>query len=204
VSKNGYVSRSIDVNVPENQQTILQLTLAADPLSKTTEKLADQDNLTLFSLVTEVQKLIEKPQVWAEGVWFFQEKASKLETKFDALVDISGNIYYYDKDNFDNQLNSKGTVNVGYLSQPSSTSLSKAAETSWEKLAPKPAVAQIQILPTPTGSLNVREGPSQANKILTTVKPGEKYPLLKEQSGWYQIKVGNINGWVSSQYAKKV
>lgn len=202
ISREGYLPRQIDINVPAGHQTIIQLNLSANPLPKTVEKIADEGNLTLYSLTTDIQKLIDKTQVWAEGVWFFQERGSGLETKFDALIDSSGRIYYYDQGEFERK--TKEAVNVGYLSKPSEKSLNRQAQAAWEKLAPKPKMARIEILPTPTGSLNVRSGPSQSNQILTTVKPGGKYDLLKEQPGWYQIQVGTLSGWVSSQYAKKI
>lgn len=65
-------------------------------------------------------------------------------------------------------------------------------------------VLQVLILQTPTGFLRVRDQASLAGIEIAQVKPGEVYPLLDEQTGWYQIKLTNgKSGWISSQYASK-
>lgn len=62
----------------------------------------------------------------------------------------------------------------------------------------------ITILNTPTGFLRVRNAPSLGGAEIGQVKPGDKYQLLNEQTGWYQIKLTNGSlGWISSQYAQK-
>lgn len=63
---------------------------------------------------------------------------------------------------------------------------------------------KIVILDTPTGFLRVREDAILGALEVGQVKPGEKYDLLDEKTGWYQIKLTNgQKGWISSQYAKK-
>lgn len=66
------------------------------------------------------------------------------------------------------------------------------------------SVTKILILDTPTGFLRVRSEPSLNGSQVGQVLPGEKYDLLDEQNGWYEIKLkdGTV-GWVSSQYAQK-
>lgn len=77
---------------------------------------------------------------------------------------------------------------------------------------PKP---YIEVLDTPTKFLNVRKEPSTNAEILTQVHLGEFYSLLDEQTVkdlvtgkdlvWYKITYeSDKEGWVSSQYAKKV
>lgn len=68
---------------------------------------------------------------------------------------------------------------------------------------PKP---YVEIKDTPTGFLRVREKPSTSSKEVGRVNPGDRYPLLTTNSGWYQIKVdleATSSGWISSQYATK-
>lgn len=88
------------------------------------------------------------------------------------------------------------------------------AATSSASPAPKlsltPAVSlskpYITIKNTPTGFLRVRNSPSLGGTEVGQVKPGDSYPLLDSQSGWYQIKVdftSTSSGWISSQYAQK-
>ncbi len=204
LSKDGYLTRQLDINVPEGYQTIIQVTLAANPLPKTNGKLSAKAALTFYDLSSNLSALLEKPSLWAEGVWFFQEKTTSLETTFDALIDFNGKAYYYDETAFKAKLNSNLAINVGYLGKISAKGLSPEAQKAWDSLVPTPKITQVEVLPTPTGVLNVRDGPSQNNRVLLTVKPGEKYELTAEQSGWYKIKVGSTEGWVSSQYAKKI
>lgn len=73
--------------------------------------------------------------------------------------------------------------------------------------SPEPVVAvkQVEILPTPTGYLNVREGPGTVNPKVAELHPGEVYTLLEEDTvnGWYKIKIDEtLTGWVTGQYAK--
>lgn len=65
----------------------------------------------------------------------------------------------------------------------------------------------IEILTTPTGFLRVRDNPSITASEVAQVKPGEKFPLVKEDanSGWFEIEyISGQTGWVSNQFAKKV
>lgn len=83
---------------------------------------------------------------------------------------------------------------------PKPTASLKASATPSVQL-PKP---YVQILDTPTGFLRVRMEPSTNATEASQVKPGETYPLLDQQSGWYQIKYqGQSSGWISGQYAEK-
>ncbi len=64
-------------------------------------------------------------------------------------------------------------------------------------------IKQVIILQTPTGFLRVREDASLSSLQISQVNPGEKYELISEETGWYQIKLsGGILGWISSQYAQ--
>lgn len=65
-------------------------------------------------------------------------------------------------------------------------------------------VNKVLILETPTGFLRVRENNSITSSEVTTVKPGEKFDLVSELDGWYEIKLTEgKTGWVSSEYATK-
>ena len=62
----------------------------------------------------------------------------------------------------------------------------------------------VTILDTPTGFLRVRKDPSVGAAEVGRVIPDEVFDLLDEQTGWYKIKLkSDVEGWVSSQYAKK-
>ncbi len=63
----------------------------------------------------------------------------------------------------------------------------------------------VEILDTPTGFLRVRTEPSTSATESGRVNPGEKFPLLDQENGWYQITFGakQEEGWISATYAKK-
>src|SRR5665811_447011 len=87
--------------------------------------------------------------------------------------------------------------------------LFSASESALPELSPAPSVSptsqsQITILSTPTGFLRVREDATISSLQIGTVAPGEKYELISEQEGWFEIKFEDgKTGWISSQYAKK-
>jgi len=69
---------------------------------------------------------------------------------------------------------------------------------------PTPAGPQVIILQTPTGFLRVRTEPDLSGSESARVNPGDVFPLLSEQDGWYQIQLTNgQTGWISGSYAKK-
>jgi hypothetical protein len=81
------------------------------------------------------------------------------------------------------------------------------------KVTPKttpPPKPYVLIKDTPTGWLRVRMEPSITATEAAKVNPGEMYPLLDEESGWYQIEYQKDEeglpaqvGWISGQYAEK-
>lgn len=82
--------------------------------------------------------------------------------------------------------------------EPSEESGSGSSETTG-------TTGEVEIKETPTGWLRVRKGPSTATAEVTKVNPGEKYPLLDEESGWYKIQLEDEQeGWIASQYATKI
>ncbi len=62
----------------------------------------------------------------------------------------------------------------------------------------------ITIKDTPTGFLRVREEPSVSASESARVKPGDKFEVLDQKSGWYKINYQDSkSGWVSGQYVDK-
>lgn len=89
--------------------------------------------------------------------------------------------------------------------EPTPTPLAASPSASLTT-TPAPTTANPQTVTignTPTGFLRVREGPGTAYNEVTRVQPNETYPLLDEQSGWYKIRVGANEGWISGTYATK-
>lgn len=90
----------------------------------------------------------------------------------------------------------EATINLGVRTDliESSSSASESASLT----------TKIVIIETPTGFLRVRENDNLNSAQITTVNPGEKFDLVSEKTGWYEIKLadGKI-GWISSEYATK-
>lgn len=61
----------------------------------------------------------------------------------------------------------------------------------------------VIIKETETGFLRVRSGPSKSATETAQIKPGDKYPLLEEQEGWYKISYDGKEGWIASRYAER-
>ncbi|MBI4129836.1 SH3 domain-containing protein [Candidatus Roizmanbacteria bacterium] len=62
----------------------------------------------------------------------------------------------------------------------------------------------VTILDTPTGWLRVRAEPATSGEEIGRVTPGEEYPYLEEQEGWFKIEYEKgKEGWISGQYAEK-
>lgn len=79
---------------------------------------------------------------------------------------------------------------------PKPTSKSTSEET--------PDTPYVKINDTPTGWLNVRSEAVIGDNIISKVDPGDTFPLLDEQSGWYQIELDDgTEGWIAGAYAEK-
>ena len=80
----------------------------------------------------------------------------------------------------------------------------EAKKNNKNEPTPTKEVSSVLILNTPTGFLRVREDASVNSQEIGRAIPGDSYPFVDEQSGWYQIKLANGQlGWISSEYAKK-
>lgn len=49
-------------------------------------------------------------------------------------------------------------------------------------------------------ALNVRSGPSTNNSRINTIGKGTKVEILSTEGGWYKVKIGSQEGYVSAQY----
>jgi hypothetical protein len=87
------------------------------------------------------------------------------------------------------------------IASPSAQPIASASATPAPTAASGKSTVEIQ--DTPLGFLRVRSGPSITASESAEVKPGETYPYLDEQDGWYKIKLQAGDGWVSSEYAVK-
>lgn len=74
---------------------------------------------------------------------------------------------------------------------------------------PTPSIAKqdqlsISINTTDTGWLRVRQEPTLSASEAAKVKPGDRFNVLEEKSGWYKIEYSKgLTGWISTQYTTK-
>ena len=166
-----------------------------------------EGGLQLYDLSTESETLLTEPSLWAEGVFFFEEN---VKVSFDVLIDTNGKTYFKNKSAWEAKIKKKRQVVAGYLGNKNDKGLTIEAQQALNELKQQIGVKkaaikkQVQILSTPTDTLNVRNGPGTSYNIVAKVNPGEKYQLLEEKGDWYKIKLPSKTGWISSQYAKRL
>ena len=79
-----------------------------------------------------------------------------------------------------------------------------AIPTPKAKVTP-PATPYVEIKDTPTGFLRVREDSSTDSEELIKVDPGDFFPYIEEENGWYKIEYEDgEEGWISGVYADLV
>jgi len=210
VAKAGFVTRELVINIEQGFRLVVEVFLAEKPAEKTTK--IEDGRFQVYNVLTAGKSLLKDPAAWGEGVFFFEKT---LGIDFDCLIDTTGKVYYQNKAAFDEKVTKGQPAVIGYLTATDSPNLTADAKASLAKLkgeagqvapaqvAPQ-ATPQVEILTTPTGTLNVRSGAGTGFPIVAKVNPGEKYQLLEETPGWFKIKLPDKDGWISSQYAKKL
>ncbi len=88
--------------------------------------------------------------------------------------------------------------------------LAKTVQENQEEIEKnQETLSLVEILPTSTGFLRVRDNPSLSANEIGRVEVGKQYPLLDkdEQTGWFKIEFFLAEeekkvGWISNQYAR--
>ena len=70
--------------------------------------------------------------------------------------------------------------------------------------APAPQIEKVEILKTPQGFLRVRKEPQTTSGEVGRVKTGDQLEVIQEIKDWYKISFEGKQGWISSQFAKKI
>ncbi len=199
VSKEGYVTREIGINIQDGFRLTASVSLAISPYPQN-KKLESKGKYSLFDLSAGNLNLTSDFSAWAQAIWYFQTSGQDVPRKFDLLIDANGKTYTLDP-----TYSKKKAVTVGYLSD-SAGKLSTKAKAAWGKLlGGKAAAPKVKILATPNGFLNVRSGPGTSFPIVKKVKPGDTFEVLAEKSGWYKISISSkSSGWIAAGFAKKI
>jgi len=205
ISAWGFITRELEINIENGYRLVVEVYLAQNPFGEV--KQTEEGKLDLYDLSTSQESLLTKPSLWAEGIFFFEES---VKIEFDALIDTGGKTHFKSESAWEEKIAKGNQVVVGYLGNEKDKGLTPDAKKTLAVLkkqlvtTKKVAIKQVQILSTPTGSLNVRSGPGTSYDITAKVHPGEKYELLEEKPDWYKIKLSSGSGWISSQYAKRL
>jgi len=96
--------------------------------------------------------------------------------------------------------------NVYYLEVDAHLSLDEKIKVETEELINSDVkINKVIINETETGWLNVRSAPGTNHEIMTRINPGETYPFLEKEEGWYKIEFQeNSFGWIASRYASEL
>ena len=70
--------------------------------------------------------------------------------------------------------------------------------------SPLPEPEMVEVLKTPQGFLRVRKEPSTTALEVGRVNTGDKLEIIQEDEEWIQVKFQGKQGWVSTQFVKKI
>lgn len=85
------------------------------------------------------------------------------------------------------------------------TLASEIAKEGKFPVAPSPMpTAKVRVTQTPQGFLRVRKKASLASPEIGRVKTGDELELIQETKDWIKIQFEGKQGWVSTQYTKKI
>ncbi len=97
------------------------------------------------------------------------------------------------------------TPEVALSGTPSPTLKVTPTKSASSSAVADPKKPFVIIKDTPTGFLRVRVDATTSATEAARVKPGEKYHVVSEKSGWYEISYeATKDGWISGQYAEKI
>lgn len=84
------------------------------------------------------------------------------------------------------------------------TLASETAKETKPQQASVPTVQKLEVLSTPVGFLRVRKDPSLTASEIGRVKTGDQLEIIQETKDWVKVKFEDKQGWISSQYTKKL
>lgn len=84
------------------------------------------------------------------------------------------------------------------------TLASQIAKATPTEPSPSPQVQKVEVLATPQGFLRVRGDASQTAVEIGRVNTGDQLEVIQEALDWFEVKFTDKQGWVSSQYVKKL
>jgi hypothetical protein len=215
LQKEGYVGRTIRVKVQNGYALNVSSQMMLNPLPETISLIdVGSAQLTLKDFSSLRKDYYEDLSTWIKGlVFYFKSHGNESEHKPDFYLSGSGEVYSSEGNLLSReeypQLTEAGTV-IAYVAQKGPEPLSQSAIATLQTIQGGVVVgdgagSRLEILPTGTGWLRVRSGPGLGNAEVGRVNVGESVTLLEESNSWYKIRlVDNTEGWISSQFTKKL
>lgn len=124
------------------------------------------------------------------------------------FLDQSGSVYNTEGDLVERKEGGDGEVVIAYLGNSEEKIPQEAKDglvSFLEESLPAQTEPKVKILPTGVGFLRVRSGSGTSYSEIMRVSPGDIYPLLGTQGGWYRILLDDgREGWVSGQYVEEL
>ena len=199
VSKEGYISRMLEVNVTNGFKLIINVDLTPQVKIESKE-LKAYKNLRVIHIYPTAK--LNQVGALAEMIDLEMYKADLLMTEDGILLT--------QKELAEKIVKENPNPTLAYLAEEQTADLGETAKKAIDELrlsalGDKANTVFLEVTTTPTGYLNVREGPSTSAKLITRIKPGEKFELLEEHPEWFKIQLpDSTSGWVSAQYVTKV
>ncbi len=206
IKKDGYFSRKLKISIKEGFRLNVSANLSLNPFLETAEELSSpSNNLTVLDLSSEQPLLSADPISWVRGAVFWSGRDED-ETEYGFFLTSEGKLY--DSSGSEVSLDSLSKTSekytLGYLGINGSltSSASKTLNSMSSKLYPPSP--KVQILETGLGFLRVRSGPGVSYDEIGKATPGDKYTYLGKSGEWFKINFNGQDGWVYSDYAKKL
>lgn len=213
LSKTGYRSRSVSLNLEEGYQLNVKSKLFLLPyLEKNNPRIEylEDARYQISDFSSGNPELLLDTSSWVKGLVYLvgQESGNAESFPFDYFLDYRGQFYdaagvkIAESSEVDKKLEK---AKISYLGKQGE-GLSAEAKDSLKLFSDKVflVVDKIEILSTPTGWLRVRESPSTSAKEIGRLNKGEIVYLLGTSGSWYKIKSldGTLSGFISATYGK--
>jgi len=212
------IDRQLSADSLQSTGYILTLEKLSDKKSTEVQVITTQDNVSVaidgspagFTPLKN-ESLTAGPHVFFLSSPGFQDKTVKANVQAGFRLTI--NVQLASQTIIDPLLDLSPSPTATPSSVTATPTLSKTTSEAADDITPLPkqasgsAIAKpyVEISSTPTGFLRVRNSASASATEIAKVSPGDKFPYLETQDGWYQIEYQeNETGWVSATYAKLV
>lgn len=181
------------INLQKSTLTVINRQLAENFLSQSGEILtlnAGKNGLFVISSPNEATVIVDGKLVGKSPILIEDIEDGEHKVAVSALLYIT------------REFTVKTTAKYQLLAEV--TLASQIAKEAINKGTLEPKTIKVEITKTPQGFLRVRQDPITAALEIGRVKPGEEYEVLQEIKDWIKIVFEGKQGWISTEYTKKL